>query len=479
MIVFVVGLYKSGTSLIASMLEEIGCESIVDRVATTKGLTREYDIKESYFVNQLNNKILATYSNAEIYFKNEDLPEVIDEAFTTLIRDFLAQLKGRTVFIKDPRFIGTLKYWIDNIPEGEQYKIVYVDREDGLESSFRIDKWFNNKIVDGDYRRAIDSLKSNYYQTRSQFKGIEIDFDTQKKDQVKLGHLLYNFITQDFDTTYKVYFHNYFLPSKELTELFSKQTPGSSGVWKNLIAVDDINQADYEVAQDRTDGKYHASKLIFFGREPRHIYFHDIPQAAYNFHHEKGNSHMPQTWWVNRTYDEILSNTSTDKPHLLSIIDSGKLGVSGHNKRVEVVDKLHTSSIDLHIYGKTTRYTDEKYLGELPARDKTDGLIPYRFNLAIENGQTDLYFSEKFCDPVLCNTFPIYVGCKQIDRFFPKGSYFTIDLDKDVIAQVRDITSIPVEQLDYSALFEAKDLILNKYNIWDTIHRVIHTGKTL
>jgi hypothetical protein len=37
MIVFVVGLYKSGTSLISSILEEIGCESIVDRVATTKG----------------------------------------------------------------------------------------------------------------------------------------------------------------------------------------------------------------------------------------------------------------------------------------------------------------------------------------------------------------------------------------------------------------------------------------------------------
>jgi len=479
MIVFVVGLYKSGTSLIASMLEEIGCETIVDRLATTKGLTREYDIKEAYFVNQLNNKILSTYSNAEIYFKNEDLPEVIDESFTNLIKDYLAQLKGRTVFIKDPRFIGTLKYWVANIPEGEEYKVVYVDRTEGLEDSFRIDKWFSDKITDGDYTRAISSLKSNYYKTRGQFKGIEIDFDTQRKDQVKLGHLLYNFVTQDFDKTYRVYFHNYFLPSKELTELFSKQTPGSSGVWKNLVAVDNINQADYEVAQDKTDGKYNASKLIFFGREPKHIFYHDIPQAAYNFHHEKGNSHMPQTWWVSQTYDELVANTSTDKQHLLSIIDSGKSGVIGHTRRVEAIDKLHSSDIDLHIYGKTKRYTGQKYLGELPPRDKSNGLLNYRFNLAIENGQTDLYFSEKFCDPILCNTFPIYVGCKQIDKFFPEGSYFTIDLNKDVVAQVKDIISIPVEELNYSALFEAKDLILNKYNIWDTIHRVIHTGKTL
>ena len=124
-------------------------------------------------------------------------------------------------------------------------------------------------------------------------------------------------------------------------------------------------------------------------------------------------------------------------------------------------------------------YKDEKYLGELPNRDKTKGLLPYRFNLAIENGQTDLYFSEKFCDPILCNTFPIYIGCKQINKFFPEGSYFTLNPDKDIITQVKDILTIPVEQLNYSALFEAKDLILNKYNIWDTIHRVIHTGKTL
>lgn len=479
MIVFVVGLYKSGTSLISSILEEIGCESIVDRVATTKGLTREYDIKESYFVNILNNKILSEYSNTEIYFQNTDLPEVIDDIFNNNIKNFLTQFKDKTIFIKDPRFIGTLKYWIANIPEGEQYKIIYVDREEGLEDSFRIDKWFNNKIIDGDYKKAIDSLKTNYKLTKNQFKGIEIDFDTQKKDPIKLGHLLYNFVTQDFNTLYKIYFHNYFLPSKELTQLFSKQTPGQSGVWKNIIAVDDINQADYEVAQDKTDGEYHASKLIFFGREPKHIFFHDIPQAAYNFHHERGNSYMPQTWWVDKPYDELLANTSTDKPHLLSIIDSGKLGVSGHSKRVEAIDKLHSSDINLHIYGKTTRYSSEKYLGELPARDKTNGLLPYRFNLAIENGQTDLYFSEKFCDPILCNTFPIYLGCKQIDRFFPKGSYFFIDLDKDVVAQVRDIINTPIEQLDYLALFEAKDLILNKYNIWDTIHRVIYTGKTL
>ena len=157
MIVFVVGLYKSGTSLIASMLEEIGCETIVDRLATTKGLTREYDIKEAYFVNQLNNRILSTYSKAEIYFENKELPEVIDESFTTLIRDYLAQLKGRVVFIKDPRFVGTLKYWIANMPEGEEYKVVYVDRTESLEQLSR--KKQNRELEKVKYIRGYDSIR--------------------------------------------------------------------------------------------------------------------------------------------------------------------------------------------------------------------------------------------------------------------------------------------------------------------------------
>ena len=481
MIVFVIGLYKSGTSMVSSILEEIGCNSVVDRYATTKGLTGEYDIKEAYFVNMINNLILDTYSKGCIYFKNEDLPDEIDPGIQNNIKDFLARVKNGATFIKDPRFIGTIKYWIKALPAGMPYKIVYVDRTIGLKESFQVDKWFADKITDGDFDRALANLKENYYKTRSQYEGIEIDFDVLKKDKRRLAFLIYNYLTSDFGIVHKIYFHNYFKPSKELTELFSKQTPGSSGVWQNIIAVDKAEDADFEIVQDKTDGQYNTEKLIFLGREPWYVHRHDISNAKYNFHHERGESWLPQTWWVDQDFDSLQQNNSLDmKTKLLSVIDSGKTGLQGHNLRVDLIDKLVASDIDVDVFGKTQRYTNSpKYKGPLPERNKAGGLYDYRFNLAIENGRTDFYFSEKFCDPILCNTFPIYLGCKQISKFFPTGSYFELDPEKDMVDQVKDILSIPVNQLNYQALFEAKSLILNKYNLWNTVSLAINRGKVL
>lgn len=481
MIVFVIGLYKSGTSLISSLLEEIGCSTVVDRYATTQGLTGEYDIKEAYFVNMLNNQILDTYSKGCIYFKNDDLPDEIAPELQNAIKDFLSKIGQKVTFIKDPRFIGTIKYWLKAMPTGVPYKIIYVDRMIGLKASFEVDKWFADKITDGDFDRALANLKDNYYQTRSQYEGIEIDFDVLKKDKRQLAFLLYNYLTSDFSRVYKVYFHNYFKPSEQLTELFKKQTPGESGVWKNIIAVDKAEDSNFEVVQDKTDGDYNAYKLIFLGREPWYVHKHDIPNARYNFHHERGESWLPQTWWVDVDYDSLSQNQNIDtKVKLLSAIDSGKTGLPGHNLRVELIDNLIASDIELDVFGKTNRYTNNsKYKGQLPERNKAAGLYDYRFNLAIENGFTDFYFSEKFCDPILCNTFPIYLGCNQIDKFFPKESYFQLNPEQDMVAQIKDILSIPVDQLNYNALFEAKDLVLNKYNLWNTISLILERGKVL
>lgn len=477
MIVFVIGLYKSGTSYVSSLLEQIGCNSIVDRVATTTGLTRTYDIKESFSVNNINNEILRKYSNGEIYFNVNDLPDQLSPDLQQKIQTVYSNINGIT-FIKDPRFIGTIKYWIDLLPIGMQYKIIYVNREQGLVDSWKIDTWFSDKIRN-DFDEAITLLKNQYQLCKKAHIGIEIDFDIMKHYQQQLSILLYNYCTQNFNEYHKIYFHDYFLPSSELTSLFKTQTPYNSGTWNNIVVVDNVNQSDFEIVQDKTTSIYDKNKLIFFGREPKHVHLHDITEASKRFHHNDGSSWLPQTWWVSQDYDSLTKNTNINKSRLISAIDSGKGWRINGIERVSVIDQLHDSDIDIDIFGKTTRYKSNKYKGTLPNRDKTLGLKDYRFNVCIENGRTPYYFSEKICDPILCNTFPIYYGCTSIDKFFPKGSYFNIDITKDVVSQIREIISIPESELDYDALFEAKDLILNKYNLWNTISLAINTGKIL
>ena len=46
-------------------------------------------------------------------------------------------------------------------------------------------------------------------------------------------------------------------------------------------------------------------------------------------------------------------------------------------------------------------------------------LKDYRFHVCIENFQSNMYFSEKVIDPVCAGVIPVYLGCRNIDEFFP------------------------------------------------------------
>lgn len=481
MITFVVGLYKSGTSLISSLLDEMGKSTIVDRNAYTTGLTRKYNIHESYVVNSLNNEILDRYSSGCIYYQNSDLPTDICESYYQRIRNFYSE-HGTDFFIKDPRFIGTLKYWIKCLPKGTDYNIIYVNREKGLLESFRVDSWFNDKIVDGDYKRSIRSLKSNYEDTKLKFEGLEIDFDLFRNDLTKLGHVLYNFLTTNDSKLVKIRFGSYYQSSGKMDELFSKQTPGNSGTWKNIVSIGDNKKCDFEVVQDKTSCNVDLNKTIFFGREPKHVCLHNMKHSKINFHHEDGNSWLPQTWWVNKPFDFLSELSYPEKPNTLSIIDSGKTNLQGHKVRTKFINKLLNLNDDrIHLFGKMTQKVNYKNsFGLLPERDKYDGLISYKYNLSIENGRTDFYFSEKFVDPLLCYSLPIYYGCNNIHKFFPEKSYVLLDIeDKHSPDKLLEILNTPISDEQISAIQESRDLILNKYNIWNTIYLAVNFGKIL
>jgi hypothetical protein len=189
---------------------------------------------------------------------------------------------------------------------------------------------------------------------------------------------------------------------------------------------------------------------------------------------------MPQTWWVGLNYMELTNLKNLEKTKNLSIIDSGKSMTNGHKKRSTIIRKLiNNHPYEFDLYGKIVG--DKKglpYMRQLPHRKKESGLLDYRYNLAIENGSTNFYFSEKIVDPLLCWTMPIYWGCKKIDKFFPKGSYINIDINKSGVEQeILEISKSNIREENMEAISEARDLIMNKYNLWSTIERSINTGK--
>lgn len=285
------------------------------------------------------------------------------------------------------------------------------------------------------------------------------------------------------DKIVKIYFAPAWgLSNQQMTDWYKKQTPNNSGEWNNMVSVYNQNNADFIIMQDVSSEKLDMSKTIFLGKEPNYIVKHRCPTCFKEFHHEEGNSWMPQTWWVGLSYDE-LKDLKKVKTKDLSIINSGKNFSEGHKKRMDIINKIAKKyPQDVDIWGSITVGKENKlpFKTKLPPKDKKEGLLPYRYHLSVENGSTPFYFSEKIVDPLLCWSMPIYWGCKNIDKFLPKGSYIQIDINKNGVED--EIVSISKSNLleeNIDAISEARELILNKYNLWSTIDRTFGTSNIL
>jgi hypothetical protein len=264
--------------------------------------------------------------------------------------------------------------------------------------------------------------------------------------------------------------------SKTLVENFRHQTPDNSGTWENITFTLNKDEADYIIIMDETSESVVEEKVIFLGREPSAVGLKEWTKNSFgNYHHEKGNSWFAQTWWIKIPFDELIT-LNPKKEKNLSSIDSGKRYTQYHNFRVDLNLFLRDNfKSEIDVFGPINNKV-------LPYRDKTNGLHPYRYSLVLENCKTDFYFSEKIADPILMLTLPIYSGCKQIEKFLPKGSYISFDDSKGVeyaAEQIIEISKSNFREDNIENLKEARELMMKKYNIWPTIHKAINEGKLL
>lgn len=294
----------------------------------------------------------------------------------------------------------------------------------------------------------------------------------------------------------KIYFPgSWGLSNKALRNFYVRQSPNSSGIWEDIQIVENIDNADFVIVQDKPEENIPLDKkVIFFGREPSYIESHSYEgeNLYLSFHHDKNETWLPQTWWLDMSYDELKNLKYPDKtgsPYLdgtkvsLSIIDSGKNYFGGHALRIKAIMDLITKLPNMiHVFGHITqgRQGSKPFMTALPPRSKERGLLSYKYNLSIENGQTECYFSEKIIDPILCWTTPIYFGCKDIDKFLPKYSYINVDPTKTgFVQEITNILKSGFHEENIEPLREARELILDKYNLLPTIKRALEFKKIL
>ena len=297
----------------------------------------------------------------------------------------------------------------------------------------------------------------------------------------------------------------YFLPAwgntpSQLLEAMKLQTPDNSGIWKHIEGTDNIFETDFFIMQDYTYPEMESfldinnlwEKTYYFGREvPGGGPIKRYPQVK-SFSYLDKNSYLFTKWvypsqingGVSTSYNELGSFKPPKKNKSMICVQSTKTILEGHKLRLRFIEKFsekYPQEIDLAgSIAKSPKFIKFNNCIEMVDDDKFETCKDYKYCLSFDNGQYENYFGTQFTDALLSWCIPIYWGAPNIDNFFPEGSYISFDIKNE--NEIDRIINIINDPEDYDrrlpALKEARNLVLNKYNIWDTINEVITTGKS-
>jgi hypothetical protein len=248
--------------------------------------------------------------------------------------------------------------------------------------------------------------------------------------------------------------------SSSLLNKYRKQTPKTSGIWGNIVGVQDIERADVIVVLGNYTKKFpnnieKSKKIIQLRREPDFI--ESFIPITNNYYDYKNFYHVSTWQFVSKSFDKFKLLKPSKRKHV-SAITSNKW-----QHRNEYFDVINSTQREIEIFGKLYKRLHPLY--------KDKALAKYRFSIAIENSSQKNYFTEKINDCFLFSTLPLYWGCPNISHFFPKDSYRLIDINKP--EEIKHIISEPITKKTERAIEEAKNLILYKYNIWPSIESLI------
>jgi hypothetical protein len=286
----------------------------------------------------------------------------------------------------------------------------------------------------------------------------------------------------------KIHFCYDTTPPELLLHIYSKMTPQRSGRWKDMVGVLSPDDADFIIIIDKCKhiaNAYPPEKLIYIGSHykgiPNYQCFDGVPCAAsLDLAKDMGFNE----WWINYSYDELVDMKPAEKTKDLIAIVSDTQKHTYQKLRKNLIYKICERS-DLigffELYGRMrpTGCTPRYHKGPLGENSKTDWMSgkegvykAARYALELDGGPAINYVSERFFDALLLWAMPLYWGGTDIEKFFPEKSFQYIDIHGDGSDAI-DIARTDFREQNLDAIAEARNLILNEYQIWPTVYRVI------
>ena len=189
--------------------------------------------------------------------------------------------------------------------------------------------------------------------------------------------------------------------------------------------------------------------------------YHENPALNWHF----GRSFNSQLFKYN--YNQLMA-MQVEKTANISMMCSNKTMMPGHVLRYQFYKKLKEElGKQIDFYGAGIKLID----------DKADIIMPYRFHICVENSNDEHYWTEKIADSILGYAVPIYCGAPNITDYFPKEALVIVDVNKpcEAIQIIRKLLANPEQEYQkrLPALMKARELLLNKYNMFPMLERFI------
>jgi hypothetical protein len=170
-------------------------------------------------------------------------------------------------------------------------------------------------------------------------------------------------------------------------------------------------------------------------------------------------------------YDGLRAAIMPQKTGLISVIVSDKAVTPGHAYRRAFVARLRQHfRARIDIFGRGLR----------PLADKADGIVPYRYHVALENSAFPDYWTEKLADSFLGFAHPLYWGCPNLERYFPAGSFTVLNIHDpaQAIATIEEAIAEDRFALSRDAVAASRDRVLDTYNLFALACDLVATPST-
>ncbi len=92
----------------------------------------------------------------------------------------------------------------------------------------------------------------------------------------------------------------------------------------------------------------------------------------------------------------------------------------------------------------------------------------------MENSRYPHYFTEKLTDTYLGHAYPFYYGCPNLSDYYSADAFTPIDIKdpKTAIKNIERAIDADLYSLNQKHLHEARDLTLNKYNLFPMLAEI-------